>query len=132
MMLPLPRLAARPLALVGRRGLDLEDHAVDTATLPAPLAAALDRIEAARLYAPAHMRRRAEDWSLHLSIAGARSYRFCVAHRGGEPMGYVVVRRLTPGSSNQLGKVAAAMITDLVAVNHDQMVLRALAAPGHG
>jgi GNAT superfamily N-acetyltransferase len=128
MMLPLPRLAALPFALLGRRGLDLQDNAVDSATLPAALAADLDRIEAGRLHAPAHMRRRAEDWSLHLSIAGARGYRFCVAHRRGEPVGYVVVRRLTPGSSNQLGKLAAAMITDLVAVNDDPTVLRALAA----
>ena len=112
----------------GRGDLDLQEHAVESTTLPASLAADLDRVEASRLHAGAHMRRSADDWTSHLSIAGARGYRFCVARRGGEPVGYVVVRRLTPGSSNQLGKLKAAMITDLVAVNDDPVVLRRLAA----
>jgi GNAT superfamily N-acetyltransferase len=128
MVLPLPRLAALALSRLGRGDLDLQEHAVESTTLPASLAADLDRVEASRLHAGAHMRRSADDWTSHLSIAGARGYRFCVARRGGEPVGYVVVRRLTPGSSNQLGKLKAAMITDLVAVNDDPVVLRRLAA----
>lgn len=128
MVLPLPGLAAIPLRLLGRGDLDLQDYTVDSGTLPASLGTELDRIEAGRRHAPAHMRRNADDWSRHLSIAGTRGYRFCVAHRGGEPVGFVVVRRLTPGSSNQLGRVKAAMIPDLAAVNDDSVVLRALAA----
>jgi GNAT superfamily N-acetyltransferase len=127
MVLPLPRLAAIPLRLLGRGDLDFQEHAVDFAKLPASLAADLDRIEAGRRHGGAHMRRGADDWSWHLSVAGARGYRFCVACRGGEPVGFVAVRRVTPGSSNQLGRLKAAMIADLAAVNDDPVVLRALA-----
>jgi GNAT superfamily N-acetyltransferase len=127
MVLPLPRLAAIPLHFLGRGDLDFQEYAVDSAKLPASLAADLDRIETGRRHGGAHMRRGADDWSWHLSVAGARGYRFCVARRGGEPVGFVAVRRVTPGSSNQLGRVKAAMIADLATVNDDPVVLRALA-----
>jgi hypothetical protein len=126
LVLPLPRLVTIPLLFLGSNGLDLRDRTVDTGLLPSALGADLDRIEAARVDAPAHMRRTALEWARHLSIAGARSYRFCVAYRGGEPLGFAVVRPLAPGSS-QLGKLKAAMITDLVALSDEPAVLRALA-----
>jgi len=33
------------------------------------------------------LRRGADDWSWHRPSAGARGYRFCIARRGGEPVG---------------------------------------------
>jgi GNAT superfamily N-acetyltransferase len=127
MVLPLPRLAAIPFSLLSQSSLDLYEHAVDGEALPPFLGTELDDIEARRGRAMAHMRRGADDWSRHLSIAGARAYRFCVARRGGTPVGYIVVRPSTPGKSNQLGKLKAAMVTDLAVVNDDPRVMRALA-----
>ena len=127
MVLPLPRLAAIPFSLLPRSGLDLHEYTIDGEPLPHSLGAELDRIEAGRGHALAHMRRGADDWSRHLSIAGARGHRFCVARRGGAPVGYVVVRRIESGKSNQLGKLKAAMVTDLAVVNDDPKMLRALA-----
>ena len=73
------------------------------------------------------LRRGANDWSLRLSIYRDRVYRFCVARRAGAPVGYVAVRRMQAGTSRQLGRVSSAMIVDLVAVDDDREVLRALA-----
>jgi GNAT superfamily N-acetyltransferase len=87
----------------------------------------LDRIEGHRLLdATAHMRRGEAEWRWRLSVCGERSYHLCLARRAGEPLGYVAVRRLTPGSSRQLGAIPGAIITDLVAVNDEPAVLRAL------
>jgi hypothetical protein len=88
----------------------------------------LDRIEGHRLAdATAHMRRGEAEWRWRLSVCGERSYHFCIARRAGEPVGYMAMRRLTPGSSRQLGHIPGAIITDLVAVNDEPGVLRALA-----
>jgi Acetyltransferase (GNAT) family len=88
----------------------------------------LDRIEGHRLSdATAHMRRGEAEWQWRLSVCGARSYHFCLAHRAGEPVGYVALRRLMPGSSRQLGPIPGAIITDLVAVDDQPAVLQALA-----
>lgn len=88
----------------------------------------LDRIEASRLSdGSAHMWRGESEWQWRLSVCGERSYHFCLARRAGEPVGYVVVRRLTPGRSRQLGRIPGAMITDMVAVGDEPAVLRALA-----
>jgi GNAT superfamily N-acetyltransferase len=92
------------------------------------LGSQLDRIEGHRLSdATAHMRRGEAEWRWRLSVCGERSYHFCLARRAGEPVGYVAVRRLTPGSSRQLGHIPGAIITDLVAVNDESAVLRVLA-----
>jgi hypothetical protein len=130
--LPLPRLARLAHACLARRsGIDLRDHAVAPGALPAPLAADLDRIEAARTgHALPHMRRGAAEWSWRLSVCGERSYRFSVARRGGEPVGYIAVRRLTPGTSRLMGRLPGAMVTDLVTVDDDARTLRALIARG--
>jgi hypothetical protein len=128
MALPLPRLARiGHWAMRRGSGLDLVEHAVGGGQALGTLGADLDRIEAARRHgALAHMRRGARDWSWRLSIYPERIYRFCVARRDGEPVGYVAVRRMEPGTSRQLGKLQGAMITDLVAVSDDRAVLRAL------
>ena len=73
------------------------------------------------------MQRGAAAWSWRLSVCGERRYRVCVAHRDGEPLGYVAVRRMLPGGSRLLGKREGALVTDLVAVDDDPAVLRALA-----
>jgi GNAT superfamily N-acetyltransferase len=88
----------------------------------------LDRIEGHRLSdATAHMRRGEAEWRWRLSVCGERGYHLCLARDAGEPVGYVAVRRLRPGSSRQLGHIPGAIITDLVAVNDEPAVLRALA-----
>ena len=56
-----------------------------------------------------------------------RVYRFCVARRGETPVGYLAVRRMQSGTSRQLGQVPSIMIVDLVAVDDEREVLRALA-----
>jgi hypothetical protein len=128
MAMPFPRLRG-----IGHRGvragsgLELVERAVAGGDALGMLGADLDRIEAARMRgALSHMRRGAGDWSWRLSIYPDRIYRFCVARRNGEPVGYVVVRHMKPGSSRQLGKLQGAMITDLVVVNDEPEVLRAL------
>jgi hypothetical protein len=73
------------------------------------------------------MRRGAVDWSWRLSVCGERRYRFCLARRAGKPVGYVVVRRMMPGRSPRMDKLKPAIVTDLVAVDDDRHVLRALA-----
>jgi GNAT superfamily N-acetyltransferase len=127
---PLPTLAKLAAALVGRRApVEIEDLVIDPAG-PAlgALGGDLDRIEADRASdSGAHMRRGESEWRWRLSVCGERSYHFCLARRAGKPVGYVVVRRLTPGSSRQLGRIPGAMITDLVAVHDDPAVLHALA-----
>jgi len=130
MVMPLPILARIGHSLMlARAGLDLEDHAVCGGQMPQALKADLDRIDTTTADdAAAHMRRGANEWAWHLSIYPERTYRFCVAYRNAEPIGYVVTRRMTSGRSRQMGRLQAAMITDLVAVHDDPVVLRALAA----
>ncbi len=130
MVMPLPLLARIGHSLVVRRAdLVLEDHAVRGGQMPETLKAGLDRIEAATAGdAAARMRRGATEWAWHLSIYPERSYRFCLAYRDAEPIGYVVTRRMTSGRSRRMGRLQAAMITDLVAVHDDAAVLRALGA----
>jgi hypothetical protein len=126
--MPLPRLMRLPLALAPRGGLELEDHVIAGGGTLGSLAADFDRIEAQRARdALAHMRRGADHWAWRLSVCGERRYHVCLARRAGEAVGYVVVRRMTPGASRMLGKRAGAIIVDLVAVDDDPKVLRALA-----
>ncbi len=130
MVMPVPLLARIGHSLTVRRaGLALEDHAVSGGQMPERLKAGLDRIDAATIDdAAAHMRRGANEWAWHLSIYPERTHRFCLAYRDAEPVGYVVTRRMTSGRSRHMGRLQAAMITDLVAVHDDPLTLRALAA----
>jgi hypothetical protein len=123
-----------------KRPVQRQDHLPhdDSARCPLPLESAhalgalgpqLDRIEERRLSdGTAHMRRGEAEWRWRLSVCGERSYHFCLARRAGEPVGYVAVRRLKPGSSRQLGRLPGAIVTDLVAVDDEPAVLRALSA----
>ena len=130
MVLPLPGVAKTMHSIFMRAGrLDLHEYVVDAGALPPALAICLDRIEdARRLASPAHMLRGAADWRWRLDVGGRRRYFFCVVHRSAEPVGYVAVRRMTPGRSRMLGRLTGAIITDLVAVGDDPAVLRALGA----
>jgi Acetyltransferase (GNAT) domain len=126
--LPLPRLARVPLALLRPRGgLDLEEHVLAGGGALGSLAADFDRIEANNATARARMRRGGKEWAWRLEVCGERQYHVCLARRAGAPVGYVVVRRITPGASRILGRHAGAIITDLVAAGDDPAVLRALA-----
>ena len=124
--LPLPRLARLPLALLRPRGgLVIEEHVVAGGGMLGALAAEFDRI-AANNTARAHMRRGGEEWAWRLSVCGERQYHVCLARRAGAPVGYAVVRRITPGASRILGRHAGAIIADLVALDDDPALLRAL------
>jgi GNAT superfamily N-acetyltransferase len=129
-LLLIPPLIARHLAFLSApNGLALQDYALAGGQPLGALGAALDHIETLRSRdAPPHMRRDAADWSWRLSVCGERRYRFCVASRDGQPVGYVVVRQMTPGRSRRLDRLGAAIITDLVAANDDPAILRTLAA----
>jgi GNAT superfamily N-acetyltransferase len=130
MVLPLPAVARLGAALLGRRtSLEIEDVLVSPESPAlAALGLQLDRIEASRRSdGGARMQRGAAEWRWRLSVCGSRSYHFCLARRAGEPVGYAVLRRLTPGSSRQLGRIPGAMLTDLVAVHDEPAVLQALA-----
>jgi GNAT superfamily N-acetyltransferase len=128
MIVPVPRLVAIPWSLAaGRGGLELCDYEIGGGDSLGALAADLDQIEASRTGDAAHMSRGARDWSWRLALCGDRRYRFCVARAAGRPVGYVVARLMAPGSSRQLGRLRAAIVTDLVAVNDDAKVLGALA-----
>jgi GNAT superfamily N-acetyltransferase len=127
MMLPLPRLA-RLLHLGSARLNEWEfrERVLTGGALPANLGDELDRIEACTTAgALAHMRRDAAEWRWRLPIRAERTYRFCVAYRAGAPVGYVALRRLTPGRIRQLGRIEGAFITDLAA--EDAPTVRALA-----
>jgi len=128
MALPFPRLV-RLLHRAGRGDLALDEHVATGRELPGALASALDRIEQRRSLGrePAHMRRGADEWCWRLRIRAERTYRFCVASRAGEPVGYAAVRRSTPGRIRQLGKRDGALLTDLVVAGDDRHALRALA-----
>jgi hypothetical protein len=128
MVAPLPRFVGAALSWFRRPGaLDFSDHAVAGGEPLGPLGSYLDRIESSRTSESLdHMRRGSQEWAWRLSVCGDRSYRFCVAHRAGEPAGYVAVRRMTTGRIRQLGERRAAIVTDLVAVDDDPEVLRAL------
>lgn len=134
MVLPLPALAKLLHGAAGRKsGLDLSDHAVSTGSLSSELASAFDAIEAAHSPSSAsRMVRGAKEWAWRLSVCGALSYRICIAHRQSKPAGYVVVRRMTPGRSKALGRITGAIVTDLVAVDDDPIVLRALGSRAAG
>jgi hypothetical protein len=125
---PLPRLVRLPFALVPPgSSLVLEEHVIAGGEMLGPLAADLDRIEANNATARARMRRGGEEWAWRLQVCGERQYHVCLVRRAGAPVGYAVVRRMTPGASRILGRRAGAIITDLVAVDDDSAVLRALA-----
>ncbi len=130
LLLPLPRVVRMMQSVLTRaNGVELEEFVVESGVLPPGLAASLDRIEEARtLGSPAHMRRDAGEWTWRLGLCGERRYHFCVAHRAAQPVGYAAVRRMTPGRSRVLGRVAGAIVTDLAAVGDDPVVLRALGA----
>jgi hypothetical protein len=126
--LPLPRLMHLPFALAyPRAGIELEDYTIAGGGSLGALATDVDRIEAANATARARMRRDAEEWAWRLKVCGERQYHFCLARRDGVPIGYVVVRRMTPGASRILGRRTGAIITDLVAIGDEAAVLRALA-----
>jgi len=72
------------------------------------------------------MRRGGNEWAWRLTVCGERQYHICLARRDGVPIGYVVVRRMTPGASRILGRREGAIITDLVAAADQPAVLRAL------
>jgi hypothetical protein len=63
-----------------------------------------------------------------MSIYPDHRYRFCLAYRDAQPLGYVVVRAMTPGRSRQMGRLRGALVTDLVALHDDPTTLRVLAA----
>jgi hypothetical protein len=129
MLMPLPGIARVAHSLAFRRSdLDMSNHVLHGAQMPDELGADLDRIEAARAgEATSRMRRGASEWSWRMSIYPERTYRFCIAYRDAEPVGYVAVRTMTPGRSRQMGKLRGALITDLVALGDDPAILRALA-----
>ena len=126
-------MLARPLPSVfafARRGSEIEfqDYAVRGPDMPAALGEALDRIEGRQVASVrAHMRRDAKELSWRLSLANERQYRFSVASRAGEPLGYVAVRRATPGTNRLIDRLRAALVTDLVAIDDEVAVLRSLA-----
>jgi hypothetical protein len=126
--LPLPqiaRIAQKILRPVDRFA--LEEYVVDTGALPGALGSKLDAIEASLPQdAPAQMCRGQKEWSWRLALSVPRSYRFCLASSAGEPIGYVAVRLTTQGGSRLLGKRQAAILTDLVTVDDDRALLRAL------
>jgi GNAT superfamily N-acetyltransferase len=128
-LLLVPPTLARYLARLRRRsGLEFDRYECTRGEPLGALGYALDRIEAQRRdSAPAHMRRDAAEWAWRLSVCGQRRYAVSVVHRGGEPLGYVAVRRLTPGRVRALDRLSAAVITDLAAVNDDPTILDALA-----
>jgi len=116
MALPIPSLARMlHLAIARPSELELRERVVTGGTLPADLGGELDQIEARRTSALAHMRRDAAEWRWRLPICAERTYRFCVAYREGAPVGYVVLRRLTPGRIRQLGRIEGGFIADLAA-----------------
>jgi hypothetical protein len=130
MALPLPSIAGLVSAMVVRQSeILIEEHVVSASAFPPAIARDLDQVEAASANnATARMYRGSSEWSWRLSMNSERQYHFGVARRAGRPVGYVVVRRLTPGSSRLLGRLPAALVTDLVAVDGDVAVLRALVA----
>jgi ribosomal protein S18 acetylase RimI-like enzyme len=126
---PLPGL----LAISSRRdaGIELRDYLVNGRDIPAPLGAALDRIDRNRASESCvHMRRNAQELCWRLSLSSERQYRFTVASRANEPVGYVAVRRATPGTNRLMDLLRAAIVTDLVAVDNEAAVLRSLASSG--
>jgi hypothetical protein len=129
MALPLPRLVGMAHSIVARWDeLDFREHVL-ASPLSEIIGADLDRIEVGGADGSApHMCRGAREWSWRLSVCGDRSYHLCVACRAGQPVGYVAVRCLAPGSTRMFGKRPAAIVTDLVAVNNESQVLKALAA----
>src|SRR5262249_10851647 len=113
-LLLIPPALARHLArLRSRAGLRFELVERAGGQPLGDLGDALDRIEAARGHAGANMRRDAAEWAWRLSVCGERRYRFAVAFRDGEPLGYVAVRRMTAGRSRALDRLRTAIITDL-------------------
>jgi hypothetical protein len=132
--LPLPRLAGMARSIFARSGaVTFQDYAIEEGILPAELAARLDQIEARMPHdAPAHMLRGEKEWRWRLAAGGGRSYRVSVAARGGKPLGYIAVRLKTPGAGRSLGGLKAAIVTDLVAAEHDDELLRALIGRGIG
>lgn len=132
MMLPVPRLARLlHLGTARSRESKIHERLISGGELPAELAVELDQIEERRSAdALAHMRRDAAEWRWRLPIRAERTYRFCIAYREGAPVGYVAMRRLTPGRIRQLGKIEGAFMSDLVA--EDSATLRALAVRAVG
>jgi hypothetical protein len=125
--LPFPRVARLPLALLRPRGgLVLEEHVIAGGESLGSLATDFDRIEANNATARARMRRGGDEWAWRLEVCGERQYHVCLARRAGAPVGYVAVRRMTPGASRILGRRTGAIITDLVALDDEPAVLRAL------
>jgi hypothetical protein len=125
----LPGLAGAALSFLRPRSdVEFRDHVLRAGAPLAGLEGELDRLEARRVPGSRdHMRRGSSEWSWRLSVCGDHSYRLSIARSAGDPVGYVAVRRTAAGRIRQLGKRAAAAVTDLVAIDDDADLLRALA-----
>jgi hypothetical protein len=126
---PLPRVNRLWHRLTWRpTRLEFAEYTVASGQALGALGAELDHLAAARAEraTAAGMLRDAQDWAWRLSIYPDRQYRLCVAHRAGAPVGYVAIRRMTPGASRRLGQIPGALVTDLLAVDDDPDVLEAL------
>jgi len=124
---PLPGLLA--LSSWRDAGIEFRDFTVNGRDIPAALGAALDRIERNRAADPRiHMRRDTQELSWRLSLSSERQYRFTIASRASEPVGYVAVRRATAGTNRIMDLLRAAIVTDLVAIDDEAAVLRSLAS----
>jgi hypothetical protein len=122
---PLPSLRA---SFRSNTDFNLQSFLVTARDMPAAVAGILDRIEATRITsACARMRRDGQELSWRLSLSDERQYRFTVANRASEPVGYVAVRRATRGTNRLMDRLHAVLVTDLVAVDDDAAVLRLLA-----
>jgi hypothetical protein len=128
MALPLPAIASLVSALNLRQSeVSVEEHVVSAGAFPPAIASDFDQVETGSANnAAAHMCRDSKEWSWRLSMNSERQYHFGLARRSGRPVGYVVVRRLIPGSSRLMGRLPGALVTDLVVADGDDAALRAL------
>ncbi|MEO7814222.1 MAG: GNAT family N-acetyltransferase [Sphingomicrobium sp.] len=117
---PLPRWRGRG----GQSPLTVETVDVVGASLPAALAATLDRIEAA---APdvVHRRRTAADWIDHLAVYPGRRTRFHLIGAGAGPIGYAVTRATDEQAGLRLRAARLHYVTDVALDQLDEAQLEA-------
>ena len=121
-LLPMPLLARARGRAEGR--LEIVSYSASSVNFPLGLAAALDRIDAAKPSTQLRRKRRGSDWRAHLACRPNRRPRFHILLCDGEPAGYFIIRS-TDREAGPIYRLARLhYVSDLVVNRLDEELLR--------
>lgn len=121
-ILPFPALRRAPPASSGN--LEFSSYTAFPGKMPEALAAALDKVDAAKPMGQVRRKRRASDWRAHLAVRPNRRPRFHVVSSGGNPLGYFVIRATDDEAGRLYRWARLHYVSDFVVNSSDSELLR--------